>query len=169
MSSLKLKTPSGGSVSFNATDTANDVTLTVPATIGTLLTTADGYADSDALSLLNASGSAPVFAPRAWVNFNGSGTVAINASGNVSSITDNGTGDYTINFTTAMPDANYAASGFACGYNTNYTTALVAYRPTGQSTYIPTTKTTSAARIITGYTNTTGTVDNLELSFIVYR
>ena len=44
---------------------------------------------------------------RAWVNFNGTGTVAIRASFNVSSITDNGTGDYTVNFTTAMPDANY--------------------------------------------------------------
>jgi hypothetical protein len=47
---------------------------------------------------------------RAWVNFNGSGTVAIRASGNVSSITDNGTGDYTVNFTTAMPDANFAVT-----------------------------------------------------------
>ena len=45
---------------------------------------------------------------RAWVNFNGTGTVAIRASLNVSSITDNGTGDYSLNFTTAMPDANYA-------------------------------------------------------------
>lgn len=45
---------------------------------------------------------------RAWVNFNGTGTVAIRQSFNVSSITDNGTGDYTVNFTTAMPDANYA-------------------------------------------------------------
>ena len=48
---------------------------------------------------------------RAWVNFNGTGTVAIRASYNVSSITDNGTGDYTVNFTTAMPDANYSAVG----------------------------------------------------------
>jgi hypothetical protein len=48
---------------------------------------------------------------RAWVNFNGQGTVAIRASGNVSSITDNGVGDYTVNFTAAMPDANYAAVG----------------------------------------------------------
>jgi hypothetical protein len=54
------------------------------------------------------SGSAPIYAARAWVNFNGTGTVAIRASGNVSSITDNGTGDYTVNFTTAMPDANYS-------------------------------------------------------------
>jgi len=60
---------------------------------------------------LNASGSAPIYACRAWVNFNGTGTVAIRASGNVSSITDNGTGNYTVNFTTAMPDANYAVTG----------------------------------------------------------
>jgi hypothetical protein len=58
---------------------------------------------------LNATGSAPIFACRAWVNFNGTGTVAIRASGNVSSITDNGTGDYTVNFATAMADANYSA------------------------------------------------------------
>ena len=45
---------------------------------------------------------------RAWVNFNGQGTVAIRTSGGVSSITDNGTADYTVNFTNAMPDANYA-------------------------------------------------------------
>ena len=45
---------------------------------------------------------------RAWVNFNGTGTVAIRASGNVSSITDNSTGDYTVNLTTAMTDANYS-------------------------------------------------------------
>lgn len=46
---------------------------------------------------------------KAWVRFNGTGTPAIAGSYNVSSITDNGTGDYTINFTTAMADANYAA------------------------------------------------------------
>ena len=50
---------------------------------------------------------------RAWVNFNGTGTVAIRASGNVSSITDNGVGDYTVNFTTALPDADYATTGTA--------------------------------------------------------
>jgi hypothetical protein len=61
-----------------------------------------------ATKLSTASGSAPSYSARAWVNFNGTGTVAIRASGNVSSITDNGTGDYTVNFTTAMPDANYA-------------------------------------------------------------
>lgn len=56
----------------------------------------------------NATGTAPVYACRAWINFNGTGTPTARGSGNVLSITDNGTGDYTINFTTAMPDANYA-------------------------------------------------------------
>jgi hypothetical protein len=50
---------------------------------------------------------ATAYGCRAWVNFNGTGTVAIRASGNVTSITDNGTGDYTVNFTNAMPDVNY--------------------------------------------------------------
>ena len=53
--------------------------------------------------------SAVAYGCRAWVNFNGTGTVAIRDSGNVSSITDNGTGDYTVNFATAMVDANYSA------------------------------------------------------------
>jgi hypothetical protein len=54
--------------------------------------------------------AATAYGCRAWVNFNGTGTVAIRASGNVSSITDNGTGSYTLNFTTAMPDANYVCN-----------------------------------------------------------
>lgn len=54
------------------------------------------------------SGSAPLYAARAWVNFNGTGTVAIRASANVTSITDAGVGLYEVNFTNAMPDANYA-------------------------------------------------------------
>lgn len=70
---------------------------------------------------LNATGSAPIYACRAWVCFDGTGTPAIIASGNVTSITDNGVGAYTVNFNTAMPDANYAVlitSG--SGPNTNY-------------------------------------------------
>ena len=77
-------------------------------------------------------GTAPVYAARAWVNFNGTGTVAIRASGNVTSITDNGTGDYTVNFTTAMPDANY--STVACG---DATTGYII--STASSLFAPTT------------------------------
>jgi len=51
------------------------------------------------------------FGVRTWVNFNGTGTVAIRDSGNVSSITDNSTGNYTINFTNNMPDVNYCMVG----------------------------------------------------------
>jgi hypothetical protein len=57
---------------------------------------------------------ATAYGCRAWVNFNGTGTIAIRGSANVSSITDNGTGDYTMNFTTAMPDTGYSAVG-TCG------------------------------------------------------
>jgi hypothetical protein len=57
---------------------------------------------------------------KAWVNFNGTGTVAIRDSFNVGSITDNGTGDYTVNFTTAMLDANYAVA-LTSGYTTKQT------------------------------------------------
>jgi len=55
--------------------------------------------------------AATAYGCRAWVNFNGTGTPAIREDGNVSSITDGGTGVFTINFTTAMPDANYSVAG----------------------------------------------------------
>jgi hypothetical protein len=77
---------------------------------------------------LNASGDAPIYACRAWVNFDGTtapGT--IRASGNVSSVTKNGTGDYTVNFTTAMPDANYSLGGSVKGNSTtNYAVVQIA-------------------------------------------
>jgi len=87
--------------------------------VGSVTGNVAGNADS-ATKLSTASGSAPSYSARAWVNFNGIGVVAIRASGNVSSITDNGTGDYTINFTTAMPDANYAVSGDAAWNQNGY-------------------------------------------------
>ena len=96
--------------------TVPDATTAVKGKVQ-LATSAEAQAGTDAakaitpatlMAGLNASGSAPIFACRAWVNFNGTGTVAIRASGNVSSITDNGVGLYTVNFTTAMPDASYS-------------------------------------------------------------
>lgn len=76
---------------------------------------------------LNASGNAPIYACRAWVNWNGTGTVAIRGSGNVSSITDNGTGDYTVNFATAMPDANYCAVGSPGNATQSFNRTLTTY------------------------------------------
>jgi hypothetical protein len=84
---------------------------------------------------------------KAWVNFNGTGTVAIRASYNVSSITDNGTGDYTVNFTTAMTDANY---GISIARSAAPGQGFIAIDPTG--TVSPT---TTAVRIgCVNYQNT---------------
>lgn len=69
------------------------------------------------VNTLQTQAGVEVYTAKAWVSFNGTGTVAIKASGNVSSITDNGTGNYTVNFTVAMADANYAAIG--SGYTTS--------------------------------------------------
>jgi hypothetical protein len=88
---------------------------------------------------LNATGSAPIYACRAWVNFNGTSTVAIRAAGNVSSITDNGTGDYTVNFTNAMVDADYALSGIYSWINGVSAGGGLNIR--NESGYIPTTTT----------------------------
>jgi hypothetical protein len=79
-----------------------------------LSTGAPSWTEAGLLQFNSGYGSvATAYGCRAWVNFNGTGTVAIRASGNVTSITDNGTGDYTVNFTTAMPDANYSCVGFS--------------------------------------------------------
>ena len=86
----------------------------------TITTTGSITGDISVDALSTASGSAPSYSARAWVNFNGTGTVAIRASGNVSSITDNGTGDYTVNFTTAMPDSNFSMAGSSLGYGSEY-------------------------------------------------
>jgi hypothetical protein len=88
-------------------DVINEATSAAGVTVDGCLIK-DGVAAS-ATQLSTASGSAPSYSARAWVNFNGTGAVAIRASGNVTSITDNGTGNYTVNFTTAMPDTNYAS------------------------------------------------------------
>ena len=90
------------------------------------------------------SGTAPLYMCRAWVNFNGTGTVAIRASGNVSSITDNGTGDYTVNFTVAMVDANYSMIGTSSLPSGGSDRRVVA-------TNLNTTPTASAVRISVGY------------------
>ena len=124
--SLKLNTASGGSITLQEADTASNLTLTVPAVSGTMATV-DGSGNASVtgnLSFNSGYGSSAVaYGCRAWVNFDGTGTVAIRASGNVSSITDRGTGLYTINFTNAMPDANYTVA--SCGTSSaNYRTAI---------------------------------------------
>ena len=118
MSSLAIAGDTSGQVTIAAPAVAGTTTLTLPATTGTMLN------------------DATVGVCRAWVNFNGTGTVAIRASFNVSSITDNGTGDYTVNFTTAMTDANYSpvitggtsAGADSFGFYGHHTTSTGSYR-----------------------------------------
>lgn len=158
MSKIALSGPAGGTATYTVTAPAGvtDRTLTLPDQTGTLTTAeavvAAGYTTSaGVLTQFNAAGAAPVYACRAWVNFNGTGTVAIRASGNVTSITDNGTGNYTVNFTTAMPDANYSvistieADGTGFGQanianGTTPTTSAVQMRTINNSVFIDPTR-----------------------------
>jgi hypothetical protein len=100
---------------------------------------------------------------RAWVNFNGTGTVAIRASFNVSSITDNGTGNYTVNFTTAMPDENYCTLGSTIGT----TSAGDGVSVTGFGS--GTTKTTTTIKVLTSYGPNNTQVDINQMNVAVFR
>ena len=118
---------------------------------------------------LNATGSAPIYACRAWVNFNGTGTVAIRASGNVSSITDVGVGDYTVNFAEAMPDANYSVVG-TCNLgvaegNQGFCVNVHSSNIAGAAT----TKTTTACRIRISVGNQAGGQDANDISLSFFR
>lgn len=91
------------------------------------------------------TGNAPVYGARAWCVFDGTltGTNTPIAGGNVASVTRNGVGDYTINFTTAMPDANY------CFFGSTRAQSAGAVSPASIEREFSTAKTTSALRIVT--------------------
>ena len=123
MAQIKIQPNAAGTCVFTIASpgTNTDRTITLPDEAGTMATqgfasnaaniTSGNLAAARITDALNASGSAPIYACRAWVNFNGTTSPGtIRASGNVSSVTRNGTGDYTVNFTTAMPDANYSVA-----------------------------------------------------------
>jgi len=95
---------------------------------------------------------------KAWVNFDGTGTPAIRASLNVSSITDNGTGDYTINFTNALTDANYSVAG-----NGAYGTSLDAGQYARFQTLCSQTLSSSLFRIRTFLGSNTNTAEDLAI------
>ncbi len=99
-------------------------------------------------------GTAPGYLCRAWVKFNGS-SMAISGSGNVSSITDNGTGDYTVNFTTAMPDANYCpVFGSEGGFD------VQRYQSSG-------TQNTGNYQVKTGYQTTAGALVQADIGVVL--
>jgi hypothetical protein len=157
--------------------TLNGTTGITDADGGTVLSTADFASQAEAeagtdntklmtplrtdqtiLAQFNVSGSAPTYACRAWVNFNGTGTVAIRGSGNVSSITDNNIGDYTVNFTTAMPDVNYAVIGSA-DYSGTASTPVFNYNIVSSS----------SVRTQTKNGPTGNAVDNPSVSVSIFR
>ena len=122
--SIELKTASGGSVTLVPEDGVSNVTATVKHESGVLASEGSISAPNSPLvkGAVNASGDAPIYACRAWVNFDGTRDVngnastantarLIRASGNVTSVVRNGAGDYTVNFTTPMLDVNYSAVG----------------------------------------------------------
>ena len=113
---------------------------------------------------LNATGNAPVYACRAWVNFNGTGLVSVIASGNVSSVTDNGVGDYTLNFATPMPNANYSISGSSTEYSDG-SPIPVSLRMSGTNPLI---KSTSAVRVSTRSPYSSALIDINNISVQVF-
>jgi len=134
-----------GDFTIKAPNSNVDRTLTLPDEAGTVATIENippGYEDQDALDLFNVTGSAPVYACRAWVNFDGF-TNLIREVGNVSSMTDNGPGDYTVNFNTAFVDANYCINVTA---QSSFNGAVTIASIYGSSTYNQ--LTTTKARLL---------------------
>jgi hypothetical protein len=156
-----------------------DYTLTGAASVSGSVTAASFSGDLPAADLtgdvaaaritnaLNASGSAPIFACRAWVNFNGAGTLSENGTGNVSSVTDNGTGDYTVNFSTAMTDSNYAVAGLAEQFDSATSNTSMGIKTTSLNGS-PVLKSTSAVRIL-NQARTGSEVDSSDTSIVIFR
>lgn len=120
----------------------------------TISTLSDGTNSTSATNCIQGSA-------KAWVNFNAIGTVAIRASYNVSSITDNGTGNFTVNFTNAFADTNYVCVGFARRDDTNPGFLL------GAGTAY--TKTTSSMQIGVVFTPNTVLYDSAEINCMFIR
>lgn len=147
----KLETNTIDTVSGTSNLTIGGANNTGSTTIKTNNTDAVTIDNSQNLKFNSGYGSvATAYGCRAWVNFNGTGTVAIRDSGNVSSISDLGVGDYQVNFTTAMPDSNYSVNitrtwAGICGVIDSYST--------------------TNCRLITGYvTNFSGSASGVDVS-----
>ena len=161
-----LGTPTSGNL-------ANCTGIPAPAALGT--PTSGNLANCTGIpapaALTTASGSAPSYSCRAWVNFNGTGTVAVRTSGNISSVGDGGVGAYTINFTTAMADANYCAivptsPALAVSLGAGAWFGGVATDGSG----VPTNKTASAVNIRMGVYNGPGaSYDTNETNVCIFR
>jgi hypothetical protein len=175
-----------GTLQIGAAGTASDVGITKIATrnirfdsapsAGTGITVNIGTdANQNSTFVVNGNalfnsgyGSAAIaYGCRAWVNFNGTGTVAIRASGNVSSVSDDGTGTYTINFTNAMPDANYNVVSNGPPNSTSVVGGLGFVVRNSSPSGSPSNKTTTQVQMM--YAGTGSLVDASELYASVFR
>ena len=135
-----------------------------------LSTGAPTWDTSGNLQFNSGYGSAAIsYGCRAWVNFNGSGTVAIRGSGNVSSITDNGVGNYTVNFTTAMPDANYAVVGTGSGGSGTGASGVVVLAEALATTNSYSSKTASSVQVVSTDNNTDALNDAFSANIVIFR
>lgn len=111
ITALGTGTGGTGTYTVSASQTVASTTITLQPNVGTVFT-ATGVGTGTGVATTNiwaSAAPATTYSARAWVNFSGVSTVTINGSGNIASVVRNSTGDYTVTFTTAMPDANFAA------------------------------------------------------------
>lgn len=123
--------------------------MTVIINGGAGITFPDTVQQTNAITMTG--GGPSYYAARAWVNFNGKGTVSIRAGTNVSSVTDLGTGNYRVNFITAMPDANYVVTG-CCDSDGSLTGALTVEAMTTTSVEVRTTRIASGSATVADVT-----------------
>jgi hypothetical protein len=159
-----------GTLTIAAPNTNTNRTLSLPDEAGTMLTNASNI-EAQVKTATNATGSAPIYACRAWVNFDGTASPpSIRASGNVSSITDHGTGSYTVNFTTAMADVNYSTVVTSSNGNSGQTWLLSDAGPNLNSgAYSTTHTTTSSIRLLGGNSSNSLPYDAAVVAVAIFR
>ena len=160
MSKIAIKGNESGTATFTieAPATNTDRIFELPDEAGKMLTDVSDI-EPQVKTATNASGSAPIYACRAWVSFNGA-NAAIFGSGNVSSVTKAATGDYTVNFLSAVPDANYATQVTA--QRVSSANAMIGEISSGGS------QTTTSCRVHSR-NDSGGFSDALSVSFAIFR
>ena len=166
---IKGATTGTGTFTIESPATNTDRTLVLPDEAGTVLTNTSDI-EAQVKTATNASGSAPIYACRAWVNFDGTtnpGT--IRASGNVSSVTRNSTGIYTVNFTNAMPDTSYCVAAQSAGSSDSSSTISgISVRSPSSNGVGQISLTTSSVTLV--QKNNNGTLSNTDhVSVAIYR